>query len=224
MSLGRFAPHVIPLGDGRVLVVGNDTGQCVRDNSIRTERWSPATAEDWSGWGDAADLAKPRADFVAVPLRDGRVLVTGGVDAGSRSEAWWSTSKSTLPGGPAPIGDHKSYASTYIYDSRGENPGWSRAASLDTARTAPGAAVLADGRVLVVGGNYLGKAASRPNPGSPVTLAAYRPGPILLNGPPDPTMVPVLATAELYDPTQGRVVDNGPPALRPRRPAGRHAR
>lgn len=210
MHLGRLAPHAVPLADGRVLVVGNDAGLCLRANSVQTDIWSPATTDEtagWTWWGAA--LAKPRADFVAVPLKDGRVLVTGGVDAGSRSAAYWSTTNQTTAGSPIG-GDHGSYASTFIYDPRAENAGWSLAGSLGTARTAPAATVLADGRVLVAGGYYLGRAANRPGRDSVVVLAAYRRGPILFNGPPEPDMVPSLATVELYDPATDTWSATGP--------------
>lgn len=210
MHLGRLAPHVVPLADGHVLVVGNDAGLCIRANSVQTEVWSPATTDEtagWSWWQTA--LAKPRADFVAVPLKDGRVLVTGGVDPGSRSAAYWSTTNQTTAGSPIG-GDHRSYSSTFIYAPRSETAGWSRAGSLGTARTAPAAAVLLDGRVLVAGGYYLGRAAIRPGPGSAIVLAAYRPGPILFNGPPEPDMVPSLATVELYDPATDAWSVTGP--------------
>ena len=88
MTIGRFAPHAVPLADGSTLVVGNDAcgrdlsgcscTDCVRDDSVATETWDPST----NSWSTVASLNKPRADFAAVPLADGRVLVTGGVNAG----------------------------------------------------------------------------------------------------------------------------------------------
>ena len=90
MAIGQFAPrHPVPLPDGSAVVVGNDAcrrdpfgcscERCVRDDSVATETWDPST-NSWS----VASLDKPRAEFVAVPLADGRVLVTGGSMRASR--------------------------------------------------------------------------------------------------------------------------------------------
>ncbi len=204
MAIGRFAPHAVPLADGSALAVGNDACQrdysggcrctdCVRDDSVATETWDPST----SSWSMVASLNKPRADFAAVPLADGRVLVTGGVNAGVSHGGWPYQS------------EHQSYSSTYIYDPTHPSDGWTKAALLDTARTDPLAAVLPDGRVLVAGGYYLSGETGRIDTGSETVLAAYRSPPvtepmpggaILADTGPGPTLVPALATAELYDP------------------------
>jgi hypothetical protein len=209
MSIGRLAPHAVPLGNGLVLVVGNDTGLCIRDNSVRTEFWYRSVGDEEEGpssgsWDSYTALDKPRADFVAVPLADGRVLLTGGVGPGTDGEY-----------------GHKSYSSTFIYtasttytptdeDDEWNSPVWSPGASLGTARTSPSAAKLADGRVLVLGGYSL-TGAERPNSwASTVVLAAWRPGPILANSGPPPTLVPALATAEVYDPAADSWSATGP--------------
>jgi hypothetical protein len=151
-------------------------------------------------------------------------MVTGGVDSGSRPAPYWApqspgSTGSATANGPAPVGDHRSYASTFIFDPRLENPTWSRAASLRTARTAPAAAVLADGRVLVAGGYYLGKAAGARDAAPTVVLAAYRAesstgpapvGPVLDDSGPSPSIVPAMATAELYDPATDSWSATGP--------------
>lgn len=67
MSAARNHPQAALLGDGRVLVIGDDT---------RAEVWDPETG----AWTSTASLNHPRTGFAAVALEDGRVLVTGGVN------------------------------------------------------------------------------------------------------------------------------------------------
>ena len=47
MALGRAAPRAVLLGDGRVLVVGNDEdgSSCVRPDSVQSETWDPASGK-----------------------------------------------------------------------------------------------------------------------------------------------------------------------------------
>lgn len=215
MRLGRSGPHALPLGDGGALVVGNDTGDCLRDNSVVTEIWVEES------WIEYDQLPQPRADFAAVALNDGRVLVTGGVERGTTPNLYRLVE--FLPGDEPPDAGHRSFASTFIYEG-GEQPGWSPAAPLGTPRTAPAAAVLQDGRVLVAGGYYLGAAAAgadRDGDGrdGPVVLAGYRsapqpgpwtPEPGFDNDGPPPTLVPAMATAEIYDPATDSWSPTGP--------------
>jgi N-acetylneuraminic acid mutarotase len=207
MAVGRLDPNAISLANGDVLVVGNDVPEIgamkiysasdVADDSASAEVWDHESGR----WSTVASLNKPRADFVAVPLADGRVLVTGGVNAGDTE--WHS---------------HQSYSSTYIYDPRHPAEGWRKAAPLGTARTDPSAAVLPDGRVLVAGGYYLGGETGRVDSEPATLLAAYRPGATVESIPPaailadtdGPTVVPLIATAELYDPVADRWSATGP--------------
>ena len=206
MAVGRLAPHALVSG-GQVLVLGNDTrgarpplhvwqqgNPCVRDDSQAIEIWD----RQHPGWTSLAGLNKPRADFAAVPLPDGRVLVTGGVNAGIGEE---------LNGQY----DHSSYSSTYIYDG-GYSSSWSKGGLLSAARTAPVAATLPDGHVLVAGGYYLDPDASwglnepadvefalatdRRVPSQEGALAEVE----LADIGPEPPPATALATAELYDP------------------------
>lgn len=195
MAIGRADPHAILLGDGRVLVVGNETGghrtQEVLDDSATAEVWDPATG----AWHTTESLNKPRGDFVAVPLVDGRVLVTGGLNQTGQS-----------------------YSSTYVYDPRPGYESWSKVGLLGTARTAPIAAVLPDGRVLLAGGWYQAGPTSRRDAAPDAILAAYRPGSLLENGSSGPPLADVapeiftsaLATAELFDPATGSWSATGP--------------
>ena len=201
MATGRLAPKVVRLADWRALVVGNDDcsisdgiacdQSCVRDASATAEIWDPS-----SGWGYAPELSKPRADFAAVTLVDGRVLVTGGVNAGT-THGWGQSG-------------HQSYSSTYLFESTDPPSTWSRAALLGTARTAPAAATLHDGRVLVAGGYFQGGSTALHDAGT--ALAFYRPadaqtaslpGAVFADTDP-PQMIAGLATAELYDPATDR--------------------
>ena len=191
MSLGRTMPRAVLLGDGSVLVVGNDAQGVVRPDSARSEIWDPADGR----WLAGPSLDKPRAEFVALALADGRAFVTGGLSAGV-SDSDGNQDR------------HQSFSSSFVFDTRKAAAGWSRVALQDHARTAPSAAALPDGRVLVAGGYYLSGASGLGAPRVEVA-AVYRPGscaPATCPAPPadvaPPTLVPALATAELYDPAK----------------------
>ncbi len=199
MALGRGFPQAVLLGNGRVLVVGNPDQGVVRPDSVRSEIWDPAS-ETWTA---GPSLNKPRDEFVAVPLADGRVFLTGGVSAGVISE-----------GGSQD--QHQSFSSSFIANPAGGSSAWSGVALQDHARTAPTAAALLDGRVLVAGGYYLSGAIGLGGPGIAAILAADRLDPA---GPSKglpggdvapPTLVPALATAELYDPASNTWTTTGP--------------
>lgn len=192
MAMGRIDPHVILLGDGRVLVVGaSPTWNPPGVEDARAELWDPASG----AWHTTESLNSPRAEFAAVPLADGRALVTGG-----RNQA------------------DQSFSSTYLYDPRPGRETWSKVGLLGTARTAAAAAVLPDGRVLVAGGYFRVK----PNFGSiaapEAVLAADPPGSApraassgahLADLEP-PNVGAALATAELFDPASGSWSATGP--------------
>ena len=171
----------VPLGDGGALALEED--------GTEAERWDPATAK----WRPAAALNAPRADFAAVPLRDGRVLVTGGLDTHD-NDRW------------------QAYSSTYVYDPSTRAGSWTKVGLLGTARVAPAAALLPDGRVLVAGGAYKNGPAYDDSGSLGLTLAAWTPaapgagaggrGP--LDDIPPPSIGLALATAELFDPSTGR--------------------
>ncbi|HEY6058769.1 MAG TPA: kelch repeat-containing protein [Candidatus Limnocylindrales bacterium] len=172
---------VVPLGDGGALAIGED--------AMDAERWDPATAT----WRQVAALNAPRTHFAAVSLRDGRVLVTGGVhdDDSGRSQA---------------------YSSTYLYDPSTPAGSWTKVGLLGTARVAPAIAFLPDGRVLVAGGAYINGPAWGDSASAGIMLASSLSsepgrgtagrGP--LNDIPPPSIGAGLATAELFDPSTGR--------------------
>ncbi len=203
MTIGREVPHAVLLGDGRVLVIGNDLlgGYSGVPTDSATAELSDPAAGTWRATGS---LNRPRGEFVALPLADGRVLVTGGLTQGAQGCG--------TPG-------QQSYSSSYVYDPRAGGGVWTRAGLLGTARAAPAAAVLPDGRVLVAGGSYQsGAMPSGREPAPAGVVAAYRPGAIAdrepleprLNDVTPPTVGVALATAELFDPTTGTWSATGP--------------
>jgi hypothetical protein len=142
-------------------------------------------------------LNKPRSEFAAVALSDGKVLVAGGYNQAEQS-----------------------YSSAYVFDPGPGAETWTKVGLLGTARTAPAAAVLPDGRVLVAGGyfytgpiEYTGM-----TDGPDLVLAAYRQvaprGGEPWRPPLDDVDVPpvgyALATAELFDPATGTWSPTGP--------------
>lgn len=194
MSVGRGAPAAVLLVDGRVLVVGTSGA---RPDSVVIEIWDPASGD----WEKVAPLNKPREAFAAVRVLDGRVLVTGGTNQGHLSDS------------PDCIGDNRqSYSSTYLFDPRPSPGRWTKTGLLDAARSAPAAAVLPDGRVLVAGGYYRSGVVEGWGAVPAAELAGYQPGsadgPGASSPPPGDVSPPeigrALATAEIFDPATGR--------------------
>lgn len=131
MSLARWSFAALELLDGRVFVVDQEACNGMSDLSGPphppgpTDLLDPATGR----WTPADALNATRSGFVAVRLRDGRVLVTGG------DNGW-----------------HASYSSTKLFDPATGR--WTATGLLNTARMDPVGALLPDGRVLVAGGLY----------------------------------------------------------------------
>ncbi len=127
MSVPRRFHTATQLADGRLLVAGGETRQAAHASA---EIYDPAS----DSWEAVADMAGPRSGHAATLLADGRVLVVGGSDLGA-SEAL----------GPETTAE--------IYDpDRGT---WTRVATGLRPRRGHEAVTLADGRVLVVGGEDL---------------------------------------------------------------------
>ncbi len=115
------------LPTGRVLVTGGEDGQLDGSSVLASaELYDPAMGR----WTATGSMAESRYNHTATLLSDGSVLVTGGQDESVAGEA---------------------LRSTEIYDPRTAQ--WTLAASMATARTGHTATLLADGRVLVTGGN-----------------------------------------------------------------------
>lgn len=161
MIVSRSGDHSATLlKDGSVLVVGGVSCglQCNgHEAAISSAELYDPTADKWTTT-DAT--AVPRELHTATLLRDGRVLVTGGL----------------LPGGAGVI-----TASAEIYDAGAGGSGhWRSAGSMSLARLGHTATLLPDGRVLVAGG------LSRTISGGAPAAFTWE------------------ASAELYDPETGR--------------------
>jgi serine protease inhibitor len=121
----------VTLDDGRALVTGGITGSNpaygVYGAYSSTKLYDPQTGT----WSATSLLNVARYEPAGALLRDGTVLVAGGtyIDTSTDSRL----------------------ASAEIYDP--ESGEWSRTGNLEAARTGARAVTLADGRVLVVGGN-----------------------------------------------------------------------
>jgi hypothetical protein len=125
MHVPRYVPSALALMDGRVLMIGGEA----TDNTpaLTPEIYDPTT-------GTFSLTAKPRSqrvDPTAVVLHDGRVLVAGG-KAGSYASESMRTAELFDPSANtfAPTGD------------------------MAVARFGASAALLSDGRVLLMGGNH----------------------------------------------------------------------
>eukprot|EP01045_Picozoa_sp_COSAG04_P000839 COSAG04_NODE_24_length_37684_cov_50.391060_5_plen_372_part_00 len=126
----RSASAVCCFGDGRLVVIGGDSGS-EDDDKL------PKTALQWArgapGWTPLPDMAGVRQESVAVALPDGRAMVIGGRvndDDGDYGLA---------------------IASVEVLAADGS--GWSALAAMGTARASSAAAVLPCGKVLVAGGS-----------------------------------------------------------------------
>ena len=129
-SLGvrRMAHAAVRLRDGRVLVAGGGTFSSGSPPAYErsAEVYDPAV----NRWSSAADMAIPRANHTATLLRDGRVLVAGGLNSVGRG-----------------------VASAELYDPATNR--WSPAGSMREPRFHHTATLLPNGKVLVAGGHFL---------------------------------------------------------------------
>jgi N-acetylneuraminic acid mutarotase len=123
LATPRTAHTATPLADGRVLVVGGESGGAVLATA---EIYDPAR----DTWTPTAGMIAARSSHAATRLPDGRVLVTGGYSS---------------PGGAA----RAPTATAEIYDPATDR--WATAAPLGTPRGAHIATTLGNGQVLVTG-------------------------------------------------------------------------
>jgi hypothetical protein len=168
MAVPRASHTATPLQDGRVLVAGGCSGRGATANAEiydeESERWAPV-----------GEMTEPRCSHVAVPLVDGRVFVMGGGHGrlpDLRSAEIFDPATSTFASLGGMRGNH--YLATRLADGRvlltgGQGVGGEVLASAElfdpasdtfeptgdmtTARVKHAAAVLPDGRVLVIGGS-----------------------------------------------------------------------
>jgi hypothetical protein len=120
------------VGSDNVVVVGFDnvcSPGAAWDESVASELGDPGAGT----WEQMPNLPSPRDRFALLPLSDGRALVIGGTSAEDEN-------------GP------RSYSSTYWFDPASR--AWSKAALLNSARSDPAGAVLAEGQLLTAGGYY----------------------------------------------------------------------
>ena len=148
LSTARALHTATLLKSGKVLVVGGTSGQPYYVGSLASaELYDPQT----SSWALAASMHTPRSYHTATLLSDGRVLVVGGIEATN------DVSGTVL-------------TSAELYDP--VTNGWTPTTPLPFARARHTAVLLADDRVLVIGG----------------TDSAY------------PASTGYFPTAEIYDP------------------------
>lgn len=157
LKVARAQASATRLDDGRVLVVGGEDSAYALLDSV--ELFDPMA----NIFTAVASLPQPRSYHSATLLRNGKVLVAGG---GQGSEI-------SLPSGTGAL------ASALLYDPVTNT--WSATGNMTVARAGHRAALLDDGRVLVVGG---GNAVGYP----------------CANSHPNCTVADSLASAEIYDP------------------------
>jgi hypothetical protein len=172
LHTARMEFAAAPLPDGGVIVAGgllidaHQNGRALRS----AERWNPKTGR----WTEIAPLASVRMGAVAVTLDDGRVLVVGGFPSwgadrplataeiyNPRTGRWRSAGKLAgarsafaliaLPGGGAlVVGGAGGETRAELFDPDART--WSVVRGAAPVGEQPAAAVLQDGRVLVVSG------------------------------------------------------------------------
>ncbi|MEU7144802.1 kelch repeat-containing protein [Nocardia sp. NPDC046473] len=133
MNDARSVHQSVLLHDGRVLVIGGtaDVGSGTYTDLAFCEIFDPATGK----WTPTGSTARPRFDATATVLRDGTVLVTGGGWPGWVAGWVFNTGSDWTTERYSPI-----------------TGTWTRDADLPCARLYHRAALLRDGRVLVIGG------------------------------------------------------------------------
>ncbi len=154
LHLARAEFGTVLLTGGKVLVVGDDnfcTPGGAWDSSVQSELWDPAKKR----WTRTPDRSTPRTDGVLVALKDGRAIYAGGE-------------------GDYRVRPFLTLGLVSIYDPTADT--WSPAAPMLQPRLDAAGALLPDGRVLVVGGNW---AVDHVNGG-------------------------ILSTTEIYDPERDR--------------------
>jgi N-acetylneuraminic acid mutarotase len=129
----RFSHSATLLPNNKVLVAGGSAARSPESNrALRgAELFDPATGQ----WTASPPMAEGRFGHPAVSLKDGRVLVVGGAMTIGR-------------------GQYAALGFCEIYDATAN--AWTTTGSLGSARKAHQATLLADGSVLVCGGDIAG--------------------------------------------------------------------
>lgn len=170
MSVARVGHAAIPLQDGRVLIVGGSSSGA---DLTGAELYDPRSG----AFSPTGSMSTVRTSGTFTLLRDGRVLVTGGADAESvmdSAELYDPTSGTFSPTGSMAT-PRKDHTATLLLDGRvllaGGRASWNdttdlasaelfdpttgrfaQTSAMTTARAVHHAVLLADGRVLVLGG------------------------------------------------------------------------
>src|SRR5262249_24850207 len=124
------------LPDGRVLVVGGETG--AREMLGSVEIFDPKSG----AWSELAPLSAPRSNHAAVALPDGRVLVVGG----GQNDSYGQPSGAEVT------------ASCLLFDPVANT--FATTGSLNDARSSFVAVALASGDVLAIGGGAASSSSS----------------------------------------------------------------
>ncbi len=128
MNVARVSAQAVLLANGKVLTMGGCTNDCLSSTIASAEVYSPANAN----WALTGSMARARAEFVAVALPNGKVLVAGGCTAYTTNGCKAVTTAAEL------------------YDpSTGM---WSSTGAMRAARMSMTATLLPSGKVLIAGG------------------------------------------------------------------------
>jgi len=198
MATGRAGFTATLLCDGRVLVAGGISGSPLSTFLASAEVYNPATG----AFAPTGAMAAARQGATATRLRDGRVMVAGGIDASGEA-----------------------LSSAELYDPTTGT--FSATGSMTAPRLGQSAVLLTDGRVLIAGGGTDAKTAASAElydpatgtfsltgsmtgirSGVPSTLLAD--GRVLIAGGDTSADGIPLPTAELYDPKTGTFSRTGP--------------
>lgn len=192
LAIARYSHTAASLPDGRVLIAGGHrTSGSLSSMTTSAEIYDPATGS----YTATGALSVARGEHASVQLADGRVLVVGGL-------AWINGTAVQLD-------------SAEIYDPASGT--WSTTGAMSTARRAPTALTLPDGRVLVLGGGstttsteIFDPASGTFSPSGALVVARGKPaaavladGRVLLVGGYPASGSSYLASAEIWDPATG---------------------
>lgn len=216
MVTGRMEHSATRLPDGKILVVGGSDGLGDADNPEGTQLASAELYDPAAGtWTVTGSMSTPRSWHTATLLPNGNVLVAGGF-----------CNPNTTTGCPTVIDGSGAIAAAELYDSHTGT--WSATGSMATERFEHTATVVADGKVLVAGGELRSGTLASTELYDPATgkwtatgsLITARwqqftvklgDGKVLMFGgccPVSPAP-PDLSSTELYDPSTGKWTASG---------------
>lgn len=133
MNVGRSSARAVLLANGSVLTMGGCVDDCVSSTTPTAEIYDPVSAT----WTPTGAMARGRAEFAAVLLSNGKVLVAGGCTAYSQNGCLGVT------------------AAAELYDPATGK--WRSAGSMKAGRMAMSATLLPNGMVLIAGGQTAAK-------------------------------------------------------------------